>query len=159
MTEPVKGPEAPRRGYEYTEVSVGRLFAFAAGVVALVLFGVLVSAAAFHFFVTHQSMGPPASPFEDERQMPPAPRLQTQAPLDLKHYRDNQAKILDGYGWVDPKAGIVRVPIDRAMDLLLQKGLPVRSSSPQEGESQLGKPGTPVKHPGAGPSIGTEMKQ
>jgi len=27
---------------------------------------------------------------------------------------------------VDPNAGMVRIPIDRAMDLLLQKGLPVR---------------------------------
>ena len=62
--------------------------------------------------------------------MPPEPRLQTTAPLDLKHYRDDQEKILEGYGWVDSQAGIVRIPVDRAMDLLLQKGYPVRGSSP-----------------------------
>jgi hypothetical protein len=132
MSEPHKGPENPRRGYEDSDVSVGRLFAFAAGVVGLVLLGVLGSAFVFHFFVQHTPMGPPASPFEDSRAMPPDVRLQTEAPVDLKQYRADQEKILGGYGWVDPKAGVVRIPVDRAMDLLLQKGYPVRGSSPAE---------------------------
>jgi hypothetical protein len=101
--------------------------------VGLVLFGVLASALVFHFFVQHTPMGPPASPFEGVRTMPPDLRLQTAAPLDLKQYRADQEKILGGYGWVDPKAGVVRIPVERAMDLLLQKGYPVRSSSPREG--------------------------
>ena len=95
--------------------------------------GVLGSAAVFHFFVRHQPLGPPASPFENVRTVPPEPRLQTTAPLDLKLYRADQEKILEGYGWVDSHAGIVRIPVDRAMDLLLQKGYPVRGSSPAEG--------------------------
>ena len=67
MSEPVKEPEQPQRGYEDSDVSVGRLFAFAAGVVALMVLGVLGSAVVFHFFVSHQPLGPPASPFEDVR--------------------------------------------------------------------------------------------
>jgi hypothetical protein len=133
MSETVKGPEHPGRGYEDSDVSVGRLIAFAGGVVALVVLGVLGSAAVFHFFVRHQPLGPPASPFEDVRTVPPEPRLQTTAPLDLKDYRANQEKILEGYGWVDSQAGIVRIPVDRAMDLLLQKGFPVRANSPVVG--------------------------
>jgi hypothetical protein len=132
MSEPVKGPEHPRRGYEDSDVSVGRLFAFAGGVVGLIVLGVLGSAFVFHFFVRHQPLGPPASPFEDVRTLPPEPRLQTTAPLDLKRFRADQEKILQGYGWVDPQAGIVRIPVDRAMDLLLQEGYPVRGSSPAE---------------------------
>ncbi len=133
MSEPVKRPEHLGRGYEDSDVSVGRLFAFAAGVVGLIVLGVLGSAAVFHFFVSHQPLGPPASPFENVRTMPPEPRLQTTAPLDLKRYRSDQDKILQQYGWVDPQASIVRIPVDRAMDLLLQKGYPVRGSSPAEG--------------------------
>jgi hypothetical protein len=133
MHEPVKGTENSRHGYEDSDVSLGRLFAFAGGVVGLVVLGVLGSAAVFHFFVRHQPLGPPASPFEDVRTVPPEPRLQTTAPLDLKGYRAEQEKILEGYGWVDSRAGIVRIPVDRAMDLLLQKGYPVRGSSPAEG--------------------------
>jgi len=133
MSEPVKKPEHPERGYEDSDVSMGRLFAFAGGVAALVVLGVLGSAFVFHFFVRHQPLGPPASPFEDVRTLPPEPRLQTTAPLDLKRYHADQEEILQGYGWVDSHAGIVRIPVDRAMDLLLQKGYPVRSSSPAEG--------------------------
>jgi hypothetical protein len=133
MSEAIKGPENPRRGYEDSDVSVGRLLGFAGGLVALVVFGVVISAVVFHFFVRHQPLGPPASPFEDIRPLPPSPRLQTAAPLDLKHYREEQEKILQSYGWVDPPAGIVRIPVDRAVDLLLQKGYPVRGSSPAEG--------------------------
>jgi len=132
MSEVVKGSEHHGRGYEDSDVSVGRLLGFAAGVVALVVLGVLGSAAVFHFFVRHQPLGPPASPFEDVRPMPPEPRLQTTAPLDLKRFRDDQEKILQSYGWVDSQAGIVRIPVERAVDLLLQKGYPVRGSSPAE---------------------------
>lgn len=135
MSDPVKEPEHPRRGYEDSDVSVGRLFAFAAGVVALIVLGVVGSAVVFHFFVRQQPLGPPASPFEDVRAVPPEPRLQTTAPLDLKRYRDDEDKTLEEYGWVDSHAGTVRIPIERAMDLLLQKGYPLRESSPVEGGS------------------------
>jgi hypothetical protein len=50
----------------------------------------------------------------------------------LKRYREDQEKILRSYGWVDSQAGIVRIPVDRAMDLLLQKGYPVRVSPSAE---------------------------
>jgi hypothetical protein len=161
MSEPVKGPEHLRRGYEDSDVSMGRLFAFAGGVVALVVLGVLGSAAVFHFFVRHQPLGPPASPFEDVRTVPPEPRLQTTAPLDLKGYRADQEKILEGYGWVDSQAGVVRIPVDRAMDLLLQKGYPVRGSSPAEG-SQAKAPraaAPPAKHQAALTPVSAEGKR
>jgi len=158
MSEPVKGPEHPQRGYEDSDVSGSRLFAFAGGVVALVVLGVLGSAFVFHFFVRHQPLGPPASPFEDVRALPPEPRLQIMAPLDLKRYRDDQEKVLEGYWWVDPHAGIIRIPVDRAMDLLLQKGYPVRGSSPVEG-GQAKTPrlaGPPANHQAVLTPVGAE---
>ncbi len=146
MSEVVKGPDQPRRGYEDDDVSVRRLFAFAAGVAGLVIFGVVASAVVFHFFVRHQPLGPPASPFENTRSLPPEPRLQVTAPEDLKRYHTEQDAILKSYGWVDRDAGTVRIPIDRAMEILLQKGYPVRSAAPTEG----GK--TKVPQPGAAPA-------
>ena len=62
--------------------------------------------------------------------LPPEPRLQVSAPKDLKLYKAAQGEILNSYGWVDQKAGILRIPIDRAMDILVQKGLPVRGATP-----------------------------
>jgi hypothetical protein len=159
MSEPVKGPEHPQRGYEDSDVSVGRLAAFAAGVVALIVLGVLGSAVVFHFFVRHQPLGPPASPFEDVRTLPPEPRLQTTAPLDLKDYRADQDKVLESYGWVDSQAGVVRIPVDRAMDLLLQKGYPVRGSSPVIGQANTpgSTPPPPNHQPAPTPVNGEEV--
>jgi hypothetical protein len=135
MDEPRNHAEHAKRGYEESGVNAGRLFAFAAGVVGLVVLGVVGSLVVFKFFVSHESLGPPASPFENVRTLPPEPRLQTNAPLDLQHYRAGQDKILDSYGWVDPPAGIVRIPVSRAMDLLLQKGYPIQGSSPVNGQA------------------------
>ena len=39
----------------------------------------------------------------------------------LRLTRETAAKTLTTYGWVDPKAGIVRIPIERAMDLVVQR--------------------------------------
>src|SRR5687767_2865041 len=37
----------------------------------------------------------------------------------LRLTRETAAKTLSSYGWVDAKAGIVRIPIERAMDLVV----------------------------------------
>jgi len=43
--------------------------------------------------------------------------------------------VLAGYGWVDEKAGVVRIPIEQAKALLLRRGLPVApaTASPAAG--------------------------
>jgi hypothetical protein len=58
--------------------------------------------------------------------VPPAPRLQTSTAVDLIAHREREEEILERYGWVDRENGKVRIPIERAMDLVLERGLPVR---------------------------------
>jgi len=50
----------------------------------------------------------------------------------MRSYADSQDQLLDTYGWIDRQHGIVRLPIDRAMELLLERGLPARSSNGQQ---------------------------
>jgi hypothetical protein len=58
---------------------------------------------------------------------PPGPApLQTTPWADLKVFRAEQYAHLHGYGWIDETAGVARVPIDKAKEMLLKKGLPVR---------------------------------
>ncbi len=62
-------------------------------------------------------------------------------------------EILGSYDWVDQKNGVVRIPIDRAMELVAQRGLPVVSQADSEraagGVSSVGnqneKAGAPQK--------------
>jgi hypothetical protein len=118
--------EATAKGHESVDANVRSLVRWGVGVFALLASGLIISAVVFRYFVTHQSLGPPASPFENVRALPPRPVLQVTPARDLHQYLAQQNAVLNNYGWVDRKAGIVRIPIDRAMDLLLEKGLTVR---------------------------------
>ena len=48
----------------------------------------------------------------------------------LKNLRATEDTDLTSYGWVDRKNGVVHIPIDQAMDLILQRGLPIRQATP-----------------------------
>lgn len=58
----------------------------------------------------------------------PAPQLEVNERTELNSERLREEDTLSTYGWVDQNAGVVHIPIDRAMDLLAQRGLPVRSA-------------------------------
>jgi hypothetical protein len=67
----------------------------------------------------HIAHGYPQSTF-------PNPKLEEDERGQLNGIRLTEDQTLDSYGWVDEKAGTVRIPIERAMDLLVQRGLPLR---------------------------------
>jgi hypothetical protein len=54
-----------------------------------------------------------------------APLLETDERDQFRGFLMNQAKQLNSYGWVDEKAGVAHIPIERAMELIAQRGLPV----------------------------------
>lgn len=54
----------------------------------------------------------------------PQPRLETDERTQINDFRLGEEDKLNSYGWVDQNAGIIRLPIDRAMDLIAQRGLP-----------------------------------
>jgi len=56
----------------------------------------------------------------------PQPNLLVNEPLNLATFRAQEEEKLTTYGWVDRNAGVVRIPVERAKDLLLERGLPVR---------------------------------
>ena len=64
-----------------------------------------------------------------------APRLQVSPAQDLAAFRAQENAVLGSYGWIDSTNGVVRIPVQRAMDLLLEHGLPVRAGINQ---SRLG---------------------
>ena len=53
--------------------------------------------------------------------------------MNLKAFREHEHEVLTTYGWADKSAGVVRIPIDRAKDLLLERGLPVRGTEAARG--------------------------
>ena len=82
----------------------------------------------FNYLERTQTVSVPAAPFARPRELPPSPRLQAQPHQELKDYCEAQVKELNTYGWIDQRLHVVRIPVDRAMDLVLKNGLPVRAS-------------------------------
>lgn len=56
----------------------------------------------------------------------PQPALLVTEPIALGEHRATEATALSGYSWVDRGAGRVRIPIDRAKALVIERGLPTR---------------------------------
>ncbi len=68
--------------------------------------------------------------------LPPEPRLETVPGETMDQLRAAEDKQLQTYGWVDKNAGITHIPIDRAMDLLIQRGLPSRPADQSNFQDQ-----------------------
>jgi hypothetical protein len=86
----------------------------------------------------HQPVqGPLAQPTSaDTRSVAPGeiekfvqPRLEADERREINHFREQEEQTLNSYGWVDQQAGVARIPIDRAMQLVAERGLPTRPQS------------------------------
>jgi hypothetical protein len=75
----------------------------------------------------------PMSLLDAQRPLPPGPRLQTYPFQDIKELRQTEVPLLDSYEWIDRNAGTVRIPIERAMDVLAERGLPYRKPGQASG--------------------------
>jgi len=137
--DPHKSPSSPNGpGYETRDanpVSVAK-FGITLGVVLILI--AIGMKWMFGYFAQTQTLGPAASPFENARTLPPQPRLQVAPQAEIHNYWEQQHEILKSYAWVDRHNGFVRIPIQRAMELVIQRGLPMRpaaSESPGTKES------------------------
>jgi hypothetical protein len=64
-----------------------------------------------------------ASPVAGD-ETPPEPRLQDDPRTDLARLRREEDRRLTSYGWANRKEGRAHLPIDRAIDILAERGLP-----------------------------------
>jgi hypothetical protein len=155
-TPPVTPDGQPRVMHEESDINLRAVVTFGVALgVALMCIGVLVLGV-FHFFYAREAANkrsdlPLAA--EEHGKLPPEPRLEG-FPLDNPSHsvgplRPGSAAVqvvneedqLRQYGWVDEKAGVVRIPVEQAMKLLANK-LPARpsSDSPHEGDKDLDAP-------------------
>lgn len=119
------------KGYETKDLSIRGMviFGITIGVILLVTAGVVLLL--FNFFNDqNQARQRPLPPqAEMLNTVPPAPRLQRLPGEDYAALRARDEEVLTSYGWVDETNGVVRIPVEQAMELLLEKGLPTRPQS------------------------------
>src|SRR5208283_452489 len=66
-----------------------------------------------------------------------APMLETNERGQFRDFLINQENQLNSYGWVDEKAGVAHIPIERAMELIVQLGLRVYPQGGAEANTTL----------------------
>lgn len=127
----------PGSTYEHTDANVWIIVKF--------LFWLAVSAVIIHVglgfvyaLLIEQAMESgeqryPLAAVQGQR-LPPAPRLQQFPRNELYQFRQDEESLLQGYGWMNKNAGIVHIPIEDAMRLTVERGLPSRM--PENGQSR-----------------------
>ena len=123
-------PETPDKqtGHEVRDVNAGGIGCFAIVLVVGAVGVFLFVAWMFHHFDAHFPGGA-ANRITTERISAPEPKLQGDPASDLTRFRAHEDKTLTSYGWVDRAAGIVRIPIERAMELIAERGLPATQAT------------------------------
>lgn len=125
--------------FERRDVNIFQISAFGIGLLISTIVVIFAMWALFAFLVKREdAKNPPSTPMamEHAHSLPPEPRLSGVRVEDGKRLspvypkvqmeeltRDEDA-ILNNYGWVDPNAGTVRIPIAQAMDMVVKKRLP-----------------------------------
>jgi hypothetical protein len=118
------------RGHETSDANAKSVFISGIGLsLGLVLFGFLFAWGTYKVFQANTvSPGDPARTLvdADSSAMPPLPRLQADPHVTLVPFVKNQDSILASYDWVNKDSGIARIPVERAMKLLVKQGLAVQ---------------------------------
>jgi len=115
--------------HETSDVNIRAVFGFGGALIVVALLINLVTYLLFRYFDAREGR-PVAAQYPlavgQASRVPPEPRLQTNPRQDLADLHARENDTLTTYGWVDRNAGVVRIPIDEAIRLTLERGLPSR---------------------------------
>lgn len=128
----VSNTDNPDVEHEQTDIDFRALALATGGLLVVALVAHLLLFVLFNYFQGREAgLVDPRYPLAaGKTRMPPEPRLQPNPGEDMKELRRRQEQILRSYGWVDETAGVVRIPIDEAMRLVVERGLPARPGVP-----------------------------
>ncbi len=119
-------PSGARHGHEADTIEVRGLIVFTVALIAVVALVHLVLWLAIQQAARKEeqldSLYPGRLAIEVDQF--PNPRLQQNPRSDLAQMKDEEERRIHSYGWMDRKAGIARIPVERAMEILAEKGLP-----------------------------------
>ena len=117
-------PRALGAGHETVDADAGRVGQVLVGLAVVVILsvgalGLLLS----HFHGRHAAHRPQLTAQQQASVQPPLPRLQVRAYADLRSVQAHEQALLHGYAWQDAQHGRAKIPIDRAMALMVGRSL------------------------------------
>jgi hypothetical protein len=122
----------PEVHYETSDVNIRGILMFGAALMVTVIVVGGLMWVLFRYLSQREAAVAPVYPLAVSQapRLPPEPRLQTNPRGDLAELQGSEEEALKAYGWVDKNAGVVRIPIEEAMKIVIQKGLPARQAQP-----------------------------
>jgi hypothetical protein len=163
--ETQNGSTAGHGSFEPRDIGTKGVIYFLVGLAAATLLVHFLLAGVYDFLDKRERANQPAmNPLvtnvpEDTRKVAPKypekafpdPRLETDERTQLDDIRIGEEQKLNSYGWVDEKTGTVHIPIEQAMDLLVKRGLPVRSQGamPMPASASVATTGTALEETGS----------
>jgi hypothetical protein len=120
-------PRDIRAGHELSDLSPRNIALFGIILSATIIGVVIITYLLFDaFYTSDRRSQPPVSPLSFSPEPNPEPRLLVTPGQDLKTMRAAEDALLNSYGWIDQEKGIARIPIQDAIEILGQRGLPTR---------------------------------
>ncbi|MBT3343298.1 MAG: hypothetical protein HN712_14005 [Gemmatimonadetes bacterium] len=122
-------PASLKAGHETTDASAGPLLKIGIAMAVLVIMSfvgivVLQKVLAYYQPLLHEDPHPlRATRIEEMTE----PRLEIDAPRLRLALRAEEDALLTVYTWVDQAQGKAKIPVERAMDLLAKRGLPIKT--------------------------------
>jgi hypothetical protein len=133
--------ESTARGHEPIETNVRAVWRTAAAMVGVVLAVFALMAGMTKWFASAEDR--PASDYSAK------PDLNTAEQSPLQQLRNQEQALLSNYGWIDREAGIARIPVDRAIEIISQNGLPAQLQGASASGSNLAPQAIEAENPPA----------
>jgi hypothetical protein len=134
--------------FERADVVPGVIVRWAIGLALVSIVAAAVAVWLLVFLRRHEEAGDPQRPplyFSAETRQPEGVRLQSKPFDDLRTLREQEKDVLGSYGWVDPAAGTVRIPIEEAMRLYVaRQSAAVPAPAPAAAETRVPTDSAPV---------------
>ena len=138
----------PEVRYEKTDATARPLYQFLFWISAITILTAVFAGLVLRGLQSWRSQASTRAIMAEPRnsQRPPAPRLQMREPLDLAAFKKEEAEILSTYGIVDREKGAFRIPIEEAMKLTVERGLPIAGDPAATPPTKA--PSPPARKPG-----------
>ncbi|HET9480825.1 MAG TPA: hypothetical protein VFP98_03645 [Candidatus Polarisedimenticolia bacterium] len=136
MKHEIPGPRGDTAAHETRDVDVRRLVWLTVVLILLIVVSLAVTLLVYNGLAARESAARPRPSTLTVRPygaLPPEPRLQQNPLADLRDLRAEEDAMLQNYGWVDRERNVVRLPIEKAMEIVVDSGLPARAEPPTQG--------------------------
>ncbi|HJU24561.1 MAG TPA: hypothetical protein VJ891_18825 [Casimicrobiaceae bacterium] len=106
--------------HETADIDGKRVWETAGALAGMIVLAALMAAGAIALIGT--MLGRPLARINPPPTRMPSPPLQSAPPLDLHALRAEKHALLSQYAWIDRAHGVVRIPIDRAIEIMVERG-------------------------------------